>query len=316
MSVLESRISKLPIIHHIIPPWRPRPGFPKHSRLCASGVKPVEFPACRQRNLADKGVDDGRGSIHVAHDVALVEVADQPGGAVDDGDEQVLAESAPDRDDAAHGRLGGREVGPEVLEGKGLGLFGDQVTAIGGDPGQFRGVPSPAIEDDELVEHVAPAGLGAFDFKPLGPGLKAELLPHGTAGAEVEEFVDHPVVNVEKGAGLGPRGEGFEVAIPEEALLVVEPERLEVDQRDVEVSEACHEPSSPNINWKRSPGWSSSNRRRDAALSFEVKGMASGSYPVVDGRSDDGGGFSGAEVDVELEFIAQGGERWKLASTR
>lgn len=96
------------------------------------------------------------------------------------------------------------------------------------------------------------------------------------------------------------------MAIPEEALLVVEPERLEVDQRDVEVSEACLEPSSPNINWKRSPGWSSSNRRRDAALSFEVKGMASGSYPVAGVGSDDGGGFSGAEVEVELEFIAQG----------
>lgn len=34
--------------------------------------------------------------------------------------------------------------------------------------------------------------------------------------------------------------------------------------------------------------------------------MASGSYPVVDLWSDDGRGLSGAEVDVELEFIAQG----------
>lgn len=37
--------------------------------------------------------------------------------------------------------------------------------------------------------------------------------------------------------------------------------------------------------------------------------MASGSNPVVDFGSDDGRGLSGAEVDVELEFIAQG---WDL----
>lgn len=34
--------------------------------------------------------------------------------------------------------------------------------------------------------------------------------------------------------------------------------------------------------------------------------MARGSNPVVDMRSDDGRGLSGAEVDVELEFITQG----------
>lgn len=37
--------------------------------------------------------------------------------------------------------------------------------------------------------------------------------------------------------------------------------------------------------------------------------MARGSNPVVDFGSDDGRGLSGAEVDVELEFIAQG---WDL----
>jgi len=37
--------------------------------------------------------------------------------------------------------------------------------------------------------------------------------------------------------------------------------------------------------------------------------MARGSNPVADMRSDDGRGLSGAEVDVELEFIAQG---WDL----
>jgi hypothetical protein len=36
--------------------------------------------------------------------------------------------------------------------------------------------------------------------------------------------------------------------------------------------------------------------------------MASGSYPVIDVRSDDGRGFSGVGVDVELEFIAQRGK--------
>lgn len=41
--------------------------------------------------------------------------------------------------------------------------------------------------------------------------------------------------------------------------------------------------------------------------------MASGSNAVVDVRSDDDRGFSGAEVDVELEFIAQ---REKAANLR
>lgn len=95
------------------------------------------------------------------------------------------------------------------------------------------------------------------------------------------------------------------MAIPEKSLFVMESARLEIDQRDVEVSEDCQEPSNPNIIWNLSAGWSSSNCRRDAALSSEVEGMASGSYPVIDVRSDDGRGFSGAEVDVELEFIAQ-----------
>jgi len=42
--------------------------------------------------------------------------------------------------------------------------------------------------------------------------------------------------------------------IPEKSLFVMESERLEIDQRDVEVSEACHEPSDPNINWKLPAG--------------------------------------------------------------
>lgn len=60
------------------------------------------------------------------------------------------------------------------------------------------------IEDDELVEHPALAGLGAFNFNSLGPRLKAELLPHSPSRSEVEELVDDPVVNVKKRAGLGP----------------------------------------------------------------------------------------------------------------
>lgn len=51
VEVQESGISKLPIVHRLIPPWRPRPGFPKHSRLSAGGVEPVEFPACRQKSF-------------------------------------------------------------------------------------------------------------------------------------------------------------------------------------------------------------------------------------------------------------------------
>lgn len=155
VEVQESGISQFPIVHRFIPPWRPRPGFPKHSRLSAGGVEPVEVPACRQQ--------------------------------------------------------------------------------------------------------------------------------------------------------------GFEVAIPEKSLFVVEPERLEVDQRDVEDSEACHEPSNPNIIWNLSAGWSSSNRRRDAALSSEVEGMASGSNAVVDVRSDDGRGFSGAEVE---SWSSNTGKRSKSVGVR
>lgn len=166
-------------------------------------------------------------------------------------------------------------------------------------------MPAPAIEDDEFVEHVAPSGVDTFDLKPLGTGLKTELFPHGTARAKVEEFVNDASFGVEEGTRLGTGGKGFEMAIPEKSLFVMESECLEIDQRDVEVSEACHEPSNPNIIWNLSAGWSPSNCRLDAALSSEVEGVASGSYPVVDVRSDDGRGFSGAEVDVELEFIAQ-----------
>ena len=240
--------SQLRILHRLIPPRRPRPALPEPLRLPARSIEPVQFPSGRQRDCANESVDDSGRPVRVAHDVALVEVSDEPGGSVDRGDEEVLAQAASDGDDAAHRGLGGGEIGTIVLEGTGQWLFSDEVAAIGGNPRQLRRVPAPAIEDDEFIEHVTPAGVGDFDFESPGSGLKAQLFPHRPAGPQIEEFVDDTAFLIEKRTRLGPGWQWLEQVVCQKSILVPEAEGLEINQRDSLFSESSGESVSPNIN--------------------------------------------------------------------
>jgi len=170
-------------------------------------------------------------------------------------------------------------------------------------------VSPAAVQDDELVEHVAPAGIDAFDLQPGGPGRTEQLLAHRAAGPEIEELVDDIRLRIEERTRLRSRKEGFENRAGQESVLVPETEDFEVDQRDLAFGEAPGKSVNPNIIWNRSAGWSSSNRRLDSALSLPVKGMASGSNSGSDFGAEDGRWLSGAEVDLELEFIAQRGNQ-------
>lgn len=238
-----------------------------------------------------------------------MKIADEPGDAIHESHEQVLAQSATDRDDPAHRPLGMGEIAPEISGGIGAGLFRDQVAAIGGDARQFGRVSPATVQDDELVEHVAPAGIDDFDLQPGGLGRTEQLLAHRAAGPEIEELVDDIRLLIEERTRLRSRKEGVENRAGQESVFVPETEDFKVDQRDLVPDKLFGELDSPNINWKRSPGCSSSKRRLDSALSLPVKGMASGSNSGSDLGAEDGRWLSCAEVDLELEFIAQRGNQ-------
>ena len=141
----------------------------------------------------------------------------------------MLAQSAADGNDSAHGNLGGGKVAAIIHKGMGQGLFGDEVAAIGGNSRQLCRVPAAMIENDELIEHIAPAGVGALNFESLRTGLEAQLFPHGSARSEVEEFVDDTVFLIEKRTRLGPGGQRREQAVRQKPILVSEAKGLQID---------------------------------------------------------------------------------------
>ena len=124
-------------------------------------------------------------------------------------------------------------------------------------------MPTRLVENRKFFQSVDQESREKLDFKAITfRFFQGDFLPQRSVRPQIEKFINHVPLLIEKRARFRAAGQrGEEIGIQHSVLVVMNPEVLQRNQRDVPLSGLSGNSGKPSIRRKRFPGWRDLRKR-------------------------------------------------------